>query len=212
MAKAREWIIRTISGIVFVAVMLFCILYSEYTGWALFSVIGAGCFYEWLRLMKTSNFGWFFKNIFPFFYICIPVGAACYLCRTSPELLLFMFVLIWVNDIMAFVVGSLFGRHKFSPYSPSKTWEGTVGGIVFSTGASVLIWYFFAKNNLLIWWILFGITVAAASVFGDLFESYIKRRAGVKDSGKIMPGHGGFLDRFDSFLFAAWLAIIISVV
>ena len=212
MIKAKEWIIRTVSGVVFTAVMLFCILYSEYTGWALFAVIAAGCFYEWFRLMRTSNFNWFFKNIFPFFYICIPAGTACYLCWVKPELLLSLFVLIWVNDIMAFVIGSLFGRHKFSSYSPSKTWEGTVGGVIFSAGAGVLIWYFFGKKDILIWWILFGITVGAASVLGDLFESYIKRRAGVKDSGKMMPGHGGFLDRFDSFLFAALLAVIILIV
>jgi phosphatidate cytidylyltransferase len=208
----KTWLIRTVSGIVFVAVMLFCILYSKYTGWALFAVVGAGCFYEWFRLMKRTNFSWAFKNIFPFFYIGIPVSAACYLCYSCPKLLLFVFVLIWINDIMAFVIGSLFGRHKLSHYSPSKTWEGAIGGIVFSIVGSVLLWYFFAENNFIIWWILLGITIAVASIFGDLFESYIKRKANVKDSGKIMPGHGGFLDRFDSFLFAAVLVVIILLV
>ncbi|MDR0763405.1 MAG: phosphatidate cytidylyltransferase [Bacteroidales bacterium] len=215
MAKAKEWLIRTISGIVFLAVILFCILYNKYTGWALFAVIGAGCFYEWFHLMRTTDFNRFFKNIFPFFYIGVPVGIACYLCYARPELLIFIFVLIWVNDIMAFVFGSLFGKHKFSRYSPSKTWEGTVGGIIFSVAASVLLWHFFAEDYFLpflLWWILFGIAVAAASVLGDLFESYIKRKADVKDSGKIMPGHGGFLDRFDSFLFAVILAVIILLV
>jgi phosphatidate cytidylyltransferase len=110
---------------------------------------------------------------------------------------------------MAFVVGSLFGKHKLSRHSPSKTWEGAVGGIIFSACTSVLIWYFFAKHDYLIWWILFGITISIASVLGDLFESYIKRKANVKDSGKMMPGHGGFLDRFDSFLFAAPTVVIL---
>ncbi len=108
---------------------------------------------------------------------------------------------IWVNDSFAYLVGSLIGRTPFSKISPKKTWEGTIGGI---TLCVLLIGYlgsatrFFTIND---WLIISGIA-AIAGTFGDLLESKLKRMAGVKDSGSFMPGHGGFLDRFDSLLIA----------
>ena len=108
---------------------------------------------------------------------------------------------IWINDTMAYIVGSLIGKTPFSPISPKKTWEGTIGGAILTVLTVVLIghyaFYFPVKALLLI-----SITAAIAGTAGDLFESKLKRLAGVKDSGSIMPGHGGFLDRFDSLLLA----------
>lgn len=112
---------------------------------------------------------------------------------------------IWINDTMAYLVGSLIGKTPLSRVSPKKTWEGTVGGMIFCISLMYFVWGGIAygihgKTN-----ILFGIIaaiVAIAGVFGDLLESKLKRMAGVKDSGSIMPGHGGFLDRFDSLLLA----------
>ena len=114
---------------------------------------------------------------------------------------------IWVNDTMAYIVGSLIGRTPLSKISPKKTWEGTIGGIVLSV---VAITYFL--QPLLFWKHLLAISLIAsiAGTFGDLLESKLKRMAGVKDSGRIMPGHGGFLDRFDSLLLATpfvWLYV-----
>lgn len=114
-------------------------------------------------------------------------------------------VAIWINDTMAYLVGSAIGRTPFSKISPKKTLEGTVGGMLLCIAAMVYIlkpWFD--------WKILLGISmiVAVFGTAGDLLESKIKRMAGVKDSGKIMPGHGGFLDRFDSLLVAiplVWL-------
>lgn len=113
---------------------------------------------------------------------------------------------IWINDTMAYVVGSFIGKTPLSSWSPKKTWEGTVGGIVLSAGiisvVSNLIW----KANYEVF--IIALVGATAGTIGDLAESRIKRLAGVKDSGSFMPGHGGFLDRFDSILFAApmvWL-------
>ena len=108
---------------------------------------------------------------------------------------------IWINDTMAYVVGSFIGKTPLSPISPKKTWEGTIGGAVLAvaviTGVGVYTLHFPIKTLLII-----SITAAIAGTLGDLFESKLKRMAGVKDSGQIMPGHGGFLDRFDSLLVA----------
>lgn len=114
---------------------------------------------------------------------------------------------IWINDTMAYIVGSFIGKTPLSPVSPKKTWEGTIGGAVLAVVVVALI----AKT---IWntpWIIaIGLPAigAIAGTFGDLLESKLKRMAGVKDSGNMMPGHGGFLDRFDSMLLAtpvAWI-------
>jgi phosphatidate cytidylyltransferase len=109
---------------------------------------------------------------------------------------------LWVNDTMAYVVGSFIGTTSLSSISPKKTWEGTIGGIILAIALMSLIAYFTQKLSIT----HAAIIAALASIsgtYGDLFESKLKRMAGVKDSGKIMPGHGGFLDRFDSILFAA---------
>ena len=108
-------------------------------------------------------------------------------------------VAIWINDTMAYLVGSAIGRTPFSKISPKKTLEGTLGGMLLCVLAMVFIlkpWFE--------WRILLGISIIVAifGTVGDLLESKIKRMAGVKDSGRIMPGHGGFLDRFDSLLIA----------
>jgi phosphatidate cytidylyltransferase len=118
---------------------------------------------------------------------------------------------IWINDTMAYIVGSFIGKTPLSPISPKKTWEGTIGGIILSVVAVTLVgvywmngeaWHFIAISSI----------SAVAGTFGDLFESKLKRMAGLKDSGQIMPGHGGFLDRFDSLLVAVpfiWLFCIL---
>ncbi|MFZ9332109.1 MAG: phosphatidate cytidylyltransferase [Chitinophagaceae bacterium] len=108
---------------------------------------------------------------------------------------------IWINDTMAYVVGSMIGKNPLSKWSPKKTWEGTIGGIVLSVGLinlfAVLKWNFSYDMMIL------SLAIAIAGTLGDLYESRLKRLAGVKDSGNFMPGHGGFLDRFDSILFAS---------
>ena len=122
---------------------------------------------------------------------------------------LLLIATIWINDTMAYIVGSFIGKRPLSSVSPNKTWEGTIAGILISV--------LFVSKVLGIWipiqekYIFLISTVAAiAGTFGDLFESKLKRLAGVKDSGTMMPGHGGFLDRFDSILFAVpfvWLVL-----
>jgi phosphatidate cytidylyltransferase len=129
---------------------------------------------------------------------------AASLSFTIPLLIIFS---LWINDTMAYIVGSVIGKTPLSKISPKKTWEGTIGGIILTIAVICLIAYFTKRISIANAGIMAGIA-AIAGTFGDLFESKIKRMAGVKDSGSIMPGHGGFLDRFDSLLFATvfiWL-------
>jgi len=126
------------------------------------------------------------------------------LSYTIPLLIIFS---LWINDTMAYIVGSIIGKTPLSKISPKKTWEGTIGGVVLTIVVIGLIAYFTKRISIVDAGILSGIA-AITGTTGDLFESKLKRMAGVKDSGSIMPGHGGFLDRFDSLLFASvfvWL-------
>jgi phosphatidate cytidylyltransferase len=117
--------------------------------------------------------------------------------------LLGIILLIWSSDVFAYLVGSLIGKHKlFERISPGKTWEGTIGSAILTIGSSILIAGYFTELAL-IHWVVIAIIVSVFGTIGDLVESMLKRQAGVKDSGKIMPGHGGILDRFDSLLFVA---------
>lgn len=120
---------------------------------------------------------------------------------------------IWINDTMAYIVGSLIGKTPLTSISPKKTWEGTIGGIVLAIIVMGVIGYFVSSE--LDWetisqWMIIAAIVSIAGTFGDILQSKLKRMANVKDSGHIMPGHGGFLDRFDSLLLATpfvWLYI-----
>lgn len=114
---------------------------------------------------------------------------------------------VWANDVFAYLVGSTMGRHKMAPrISPNKSWEGFAAGTAFT----MLVWFLtglvvdIGLSNA--WLLLVGLCVSLASVLGDLFESRIKREAGVKDSGTLLPGHGGFLDRFDSLILVSIVA------
>jgi phosphatidate cytidylyltransferase len=138
-------------------------------------------------------------------YITMPIAAMAVMANFSKWFLLSMFVLVWVNDTFAYLTGSMLGRHKlWERISPKKSWEGFIGGAVFCIAAAALIGYY-APTNM----IPFdaremagaGLIVALAGTLGDLFESLIKRTIGVKDSGSLIPGHGGILDRIDSILF-----------
>ena len=122
---------------------------------------------------------------------------------------LLVIVTIWINDTMAYIVGSLIGKTPLSSISPKKTWEGTIGGVLLAVITITVCGYFLIKADVL-QLIIISMITCIAGIFGDLFESKLKRLANVKDSGNIMPGHGGFLDRFDSLLFATifvWLYV-----
>lgn len=156
-------------------------------------------------------------------YIALPFSMLGVLAfRATPEgtvytylMPLSVFVFLWINDSGAYCCGSLLGRHKLFPrISPGKSWEGSVGGAVFVAAAAVLIWHLtelYGVNDLqlsAVEWVGLGLVVTVFGTWGDLVESLFKRTLGIKDSGKILPGHGGMLDRFDSSLLALPAAVV----
>ena len=144
--------------------------------------ISLSLFYAMRGMFMNSAMSMFFPNI----ELMVPI---------------LVIVTVWVNDTMAYIVGSFIGRTPISPISPKKTWEGTIAGVILSV---VLLSSMAGQLIPIASKYLYMITIVAAVMgnLGDLFESKLKRLAGVKDSGSMMPGHGGFLDRFDSILFA----------
>ena len=144
------------------------------------------------------------------------IGGGCIFLTMIPYkdnefakfLIMGIFILIWVNDSFAYLVGKSIGRTKLYPaVSPKKTVEGTLGGFIFTLGAAYLMAKYEPIVNPIQWIILAAVIVLAGSL-GDLVESKLKREAGVKDSGAILPGHGGMLDRLDSLVFAAPFAYL----
>lgn len=120
--------------------------------------------------------------------------------KISPVMILGVFIILWSNDVFAYLIGSRYGKTKLAPsVSPGKTWEGFVGGGVFSIGTGFLLSIWITEVNL-IDWIVVSLLIVVFGTTGDLLQSAIKRQYQVKDSGTILPGHGGIWDRFDSFI------------
>ena len=156
-------------------------------------------------------------------YVVLPFSLLNMLAfRAAPEGIMYVytlplsvFVFLWVNDTGAYCCGSLFGKHKLFPrVSPGKSWEGSIGGGVFVLAAAALVWhltdtYDMNPTGMGMWeWMGLGLTVVVFGTWGDLVESLFKRTLGIKDSGNILPGHGGMLDRFDSSLLAIPAAVV----
>ena len=220
---------RSLTAVVFVAVMLTGLLWNFWSFLILFTIVHFGCWYELMKLLKKI-YGEKYLNycFFGLIYITMPIAMLFHLYVNInfsesvpggsyffeiPELGTFysnilpcaIIFSIWINDTMAYIVGSLIGKTPFSKISPKKTWEGTIGGAILCVLVIGLLGYFIpiAKVIAVKHWIIIAVLCAIFGTIGDLFESKLKRMANVKDSGSIMPGHGGFLDRFDSLLFAA---------
>ena len=156
-------------------------------------------------------------------YVALPFSLLNMLAfRAAPEGIMYVytlplsvFVFLWVNDTGAYCCGSLFGKHKLFPrVSPGKSWEGSIGGGIFVLAAAALVWYLtdtydMNPTGMGMWeWMGLGLTVVVFGTWGDLVESLFKRTLGIKDSGNILPGHGGMLDRFDSSLLAIPAAVV----
>lgn len=148
------------------------------------------------------------RSFFSLGYVALPLALLNVIMSiTAPRLLLGVFVFIWLYDTGAYCFGMLFGRHRlFERISPKKSWEGVIGGIILCVAGAYVSYYWFDELFQvpdLTAWVGLSVVVAVFSTFGDLVESLIKRTVGVKDSGNIMPGHGGILDRIDSLLLVA---------
>jgi phosphatidate cytidylyltransferase len=167
------------------------------------------------REIQLKNIG---HSAFGLVYISLSWGFMMDLYNTGPGecftgpgwyIPVAIIAIIWINDTMAYIVGSFIGKTPFSKISPKKTWEGTIGGIIICTVIAALVGKWNGTFDIpLLYSISFALIVSITGTAGDLLESKLKRLANVKDSGRIMPGHGGFLDRFDSLLIAipfVWL-------
>jgi phosphatidate cytidylyltransferase len=217
---------RSLTAIVFVAVMLLGILWNRWGFSVLFTIIHFGCWYEFVKLMKKI-YGEKYRLycLAGLVYITMPIVMLINMrfseifYKDNTVFIDLGYILpcsivfsIWINDTMAYIVGSFIGKTPFSKISPKKTWEGTIGGAILCVATIGLAGYLIFKD-----FKHSAIIAAICAVFGtagDLLESKIKRMADVKDSGSFMPGHGGFLDRFDSLLVATpfvWLYIKLFV-
>lgn len=252
----NEVVKRTLSGIVYIILLVGAILYSVETFLLLFAVFFITAVIEFCKLYQINKIyglllsvaiavSLFFLNNHPYNsallcvvpfsiflmidlfqnqskkeqplfkklihligYVTLPfliITQLPYLNGNySPFLLLSIFIMIWCNDTFAYICGRLLGKHKlYEKISPKKTIEGFIGGLLFTQLAAFIIYKTSPLQISLIAWLLIALGISVLGTVGDLIESKYKRQAGVKDSGNIMPGHGGILDRFDSILFAA---------
>ena len=168
--------------------------------------VSAKCIY-FLFSQRQNNLDILSKYVFLIGYVILPMILITKIPQTGitydPKIIIGIFILIWTNDTFAFLVGKNFGKTKLlERVSPKKTFEGFIGGLVFALLFSILIAKYFCEQSIYIW-IAISLIVSIFGTIGDLIESKFKRNAGVKDSGKIMPGHGGILDRLDSVIFVA---------
>lgn len=265
----KETLTRTVSGVIYIVILLSCIFFSEESFILLFLIFASICLLEFQKMLQIKDFVPFFLLILLFYffsYLKVDQKATLFLLiltlivnlfmirdllfqkkitffekneyliitfyliasfvfltlipsynnQYDPLIVLGAFVLMWANDTFAFLIGKNFGKRKLYPrISPNKTIEGFFGGLIFSCVAGWMISVFTETLTLAIW-IGMSLVVSIFGTFGDLIQSKLKRQAGVKDSGRLMPGHGGMFDRLDSIVFAspflyAYLQIILYV-
>ncbi len=199
----NETLKRALSGSVYVAIMWIGTSYSETTYSLLFAILGIVSLYEMWKLRKGKT------KILAFLYVLLPFFLVQLFGMTdndypntsfNPSLILLVFILTWTFDTFAYLTGVKFGKTKIMPsISPKKSWEGFAGGFVFTVlAAYISATYFFAID--LNQAITISLFLPFTATLGDFTESYYKRKAGVKDSGNFIPGHGGMLDRMDAFM------------
>jgi len=209
---ASELAVRVVSGVVMaVAAVLLAV-----NGGVLFALFwiaaGAVIFWEWVNLVAhvERRAQWLAVGV-------IYAGAAAFcpiMLRADPDYglitIIFLFAVVWMTDVVAFFVGRLVGGPRLWPaVSPNKTWSGAVGGFAGAIIAAFMVASFAALSHRAA--VVLGAVLSVASEAGDLFESHVKRRFGVKDASHIIPGHGGVMDRLDGFIFAAALATLIGL-
>lgn len=277
----KSVIIRTITGVLFIAVVVAAIWYNPITLWALLALISGVSLYEFYKIIfkgeftimqylmhitagiylttivwmestmvmevtdnraltyapyllyvmivfitelyakREEPFTYAAKSLVGHLYIALPVGLLSMIAFSGlsilsiymPTMLFALLIIIWVYDTGAFVTGMTFGKHRlFERISPKKSWEGFWGGVGFALLAAWGIYAIlenYGINSMELYkWLGFAIVVVVSATMGDLTESLLKRTYGVKDSGKILPGHGGMMDRFDSVFMAAPAAYI----
>jgi len=252
----KESIIRTVSGLLYISILVVSILSSELIFISLFFVLGFVCLLELEKLLHLKSYAIYAVHALIFYLfsylkfnanatlllLCITIFVNLFLIKDllfirtipvfekkkyiilifyltssiifltliptytgifNPQLIVGVFVLIWTNDTFAYITGKNFGKNKlYERISPNKTVEGFIGGMIFSCIGGYCIFYFTHYLNFQ-FWLGLAIILSIFGTLGDLIQSKFKRQAGVKDSGKLMPGHGGLFDRLDSIIFSS---------
>jgi phosphatidate cytidylyltransferase len=203
----NELTTRIVSGVVMIAIALMAAIVGGYYFAVMVAALATGMFYEWMRITRGWGFGW---SVAGFVYCLLPALALLWIRDRSGDqglnLLLWVFIVTWSTDIGAYFAGRRFGKRKLAPtISPNKTVEGLWGGVA---AAALLGGAWVWATGLHPVFLVLAPIFAAAAQGGDLFESGLKRRAGVKDSGDWLPGHGGLLDRLDGLVPVAVLTSI----
>jgi len=209
-------IIPAIASFMLLWIFAFALMYHINLPLAIYFVFYLYFFVFEIFRNKTNPINNIAYSVLGQLYIALPFLFLYLIQYKGETYLLALFVLIWANDSFAYLAGSTFGKHKMCErISPKKTWEGFAGGLMGTLVIAFVFWQLtvtfscFAGTRLNITeWLIFAILVVIFGTLGDLLESVMKRTIGVKDSGTIMPGHGGFLDRFDSLLLAAPIVFI----
>ena len=195
----NELVVRSLAGLVLILLALGTAFLGGYSFAVFVALASVMIFYEWRRLVAGWGFGW---KVAGFIYALLPALSLLWIRDRAPqglELLLWIFIVTWTTDIGAYFAGRAIGGPKLAPgISPHKTIAGLIGGVVSATLASYA-WAELTSLSAALFWLAPLFALAAQA--GDLFESWMKRRMGVKDASGLLPGHGGFMDRLDSILF-----------
>lgn len=193
-----ELLLRTGTGVLMMVIALIAVVLGGYTLAVLAAAVATAVFYEWTRIAKGWGPAWYIGG---FLYALLAALSLLWIRERADHgagMVLWVFLIVWSTDIGAYFTGRSIGGPKLAPaISPGKTWAGFYGGIATATVLAGA-WVLFVPLD----WILLLLAplLAAASQGGDLFESWMKRRAGIKDSGRWLPGHGGVFDRVDGLL------------
>ena len=205
----NELLLRSLAGFVLILLALGAAFVGGYTFAVLTALASVMIFYEWRRLVAGWGFGW---KVAGFIYALVPALALLWIRDRAPqglELLLWVFIVTWTTDIGAYFAGRAIGGPKLAPrISPNKTIAGLVGGMI-SAALAGYAWTELTSLSAALFWLAPLFALAAQA--GDLFESWMKRKAGVKDSGNWLPGHGGALDRLDGLVVVAVLTAAAQV-
>lgn len=201
---------RVISALVLVPVAIYAICFSQSLFFLIAIAITILMTAEWIDMIKTAQDQKKWRLI-GLFYIMIPMYCVLKLRMQDTNILLWMFAVIWATDIFAFFSGKTFGGMKLAPsISPNKTWTGLAGGVLASMIIGFLSAFMFRGG--IVFFVFFSAVLALIEQAGDLLESKFKRIFGVKDSGDIIPGHGGILDRIDGMMLVAPVVLFLVTV
>ncbi len=201
---------RIISALVLIPFAIYAIFYSKPLFFLLAIAIAILMTVEWMEITKSATDQKKWRTI-GFFYILIPVFSVIQIRLYDADILFWMFAIIWTTDIFAYFSGKIFGGAKLAPkISPNKTWSGLIGGVTASMMIGFVSSFMFSGGVL--FFVFVSALIAVIEQASDLFESKIKRIFGVKDSGNIIPGHGGVLDRLDGMMFVAPFVLVLITV